>query len=83
MAEKKEIGKITHYFDHLGVAVVELVGELRVGDEIKIVGHGVDFKQKVDSIQEEHTEIETAKKGMAVGLKVAQKVHEGTKVFLV
>jgi len=38
MADFK-VGKVTHYFNKIGVAVVELVGTLTVGDSIKIVLH--------------------------------------------
>jgi translation elongation factor EF-1alpha len=80
---EKPIGKVTHYFDNIGVAVLNLTGTLKVGDEIHLVGHGADFTQKVDSMQVEHEQIKKAKKGDDVGLKVAEKAKPGTQVFLV
>ena len=78
----KLIGKISHYFSNIGVAVIELEGALAVGDTIRIVGgEDTDFEQVVDSMQIEHEKIEKAKKGDAVGLKVSEKVREGYKVF--
>jgi len=41
--EGKLIGKITHYFGHIGVAVLELTDALKVGDTIRIVGGETDF----------------------------------------
>lgn len=82
MADTK-LGKVTHYYDKLGVAVVELSGALSVGDTIKISGHGGEFTQKVESIQVEHESVEKAKKGDLVGLKVEQKIKEGGEVFKV
>ena len=79
---EKEIGKVTHYFNQIGVAVLELSGELKVGDKIKIVSGNGEFEQEVDSMQVDHQPVETAKKGDAVGLKVKESVHEGNKVFL-
>ena len=35
MADKKLIGKITHYFPKIGVAVVELRDDIRRGDKIR------------------------------------------------
>lgn len=80
---EKLIGKVTHYFDKIGVAVFNLNGQLKVGDEIHLLGHGADFTQKVDSMQIEHQNIDRAKKGADVGLKVSEKVKPGAQVFLV
>jgi hypothetical protein len=33
------VGKVTHYYDHISVAVLELTGELKVGDTIHILAH--------------------------------------------
>ncbi len=80
MADKK-MGKVTHYYDHIGVAVVELKVKLSVGDKIKFSGHGVEFSQEVSSIQIEHANVQSAKKGQIVGLKVDKKVKDGAEVF--
>ena len=77
------MGKITHFFNKIGVAVVELTGTLRVGDKIRIKGQVTDFEQTVDSMQIEHEQIEEAKPGQSIGLKVKDKVREGDEVFLV
>ena len=77
-----KIGKVTHYYDKIGVAIVELGGQLSVGDKIKFVRGGEDvFEQNVDSIQIEHEKKESAKKGEVVGLKVEKEVKEGAEVF--
>lgn len=83
MADVK-IGQVTHYYDKIGVAVVELTGELAVGDTIKFTRGGEElFSQKVESMQMEHENIETATKGQAVGLKVNQGVKDSAEVFKV
>ena len=81
--EGKLIGKITHYFSNIGVAVIELSDSLKTGDTIRIVGGETDFSQAVGSMQIEHQEVKTAKKGDSVGLKVEQKVRDGYKVYKV
>ncbi|OGZ19120.1 MAG: hypothetical protein A2Z68_01710 [Candidatus Nealsonbacteria bacterium RBG_13_38_11] len=84
--EKKEgklIGRITHFFDNIGVAVIEVSDRLRAGDTIRIVGGGVDFEEKVDSMEMDHQRVSEAKKGNSVGVKVSQRVHEGYRVFKV
>jgi len=82
MADFK-VGKITHYYNKIGVAVVELSDTLTVGDLIKISGHGREFTQTVESMQIEHEQVKEAKKGQAIGLKVSQEVKEGDEVFRV
>jgi len=79
--EGKLIGKVTHYFSKINVAVIELTDTLKVGDTIRIVGGETDFEQSVDSMEVEHKKVETAKAGESIGLKVDQKVREGYKVY--
>ncbi len=81
--EGKLIGKVTHYFGNIGVAVIELSDKLKVGDTIRIIGGETDFNQTVDSMQIEHQKLNEAKKGDSVGLKVSQKVREDYKVYKV
>lgn len=75
-----KVGKVTHYYDNIGVAILELSADLKVGDRIKFEGHGADFEQEVTSLQVEHKQVEKASKGEMVGMKTDQKVKEGTEV---
>ena len=77
----KKVGTVTHYYGKLGVAIIELSSTLKVGDRIKIE-NGAEFEQAVDSMQVNHEQVEEAKKGDVVGLKVEQKVSEGATVYL-
>jgi putative protease len=79
--EKKLVGKITHYFGKIGVAVVEVSDEINVGDEISIEGATTNIKQKIDSMEIEHEKVEKAKAGDSIGLKVPDKVREGDVVY--
>ena len=79
--EGKLIGKITHYFGHIGVAVIELSETLNVGDTIRIAGGQTDFTQPVDSMEVEHEKVQQAKPGDSVGLKIQEKVREGYEVY--
>ena len=81
--QEKEIGRISHYFGHINVGIIELSDALKIGDTIRIKGHSEDFTQSVDSMQIEHNAVEEAKAGDSVGIKVANKVHEHDKVFKV
>lgn len=79
--EKKAVGKITHFFPKISVAVVELSADLKVGDTISIEGSSTNLQQAVASMQIEKASISLAKKGQAIGLKVNGPVHEGDVVY--
>lgn len=79
--EGKLIGKVTHYFSKIGVAVIELSDTLKVGDTIRIIGGETDFNQVVESMEVERQKVEEAKSGDSVGLKVGQKVRDGYKAY--
>jgi translation elongation factor EF-1alpha len=83
LAEEKQIGKITHYYTNIGVAVIELADTLKAGQTIHIKGATSDFTQKVESMQIEHKAVPEAKKGESIGLKVMEHVREHDQVFLV
>ncbi len=76
-----EIGKVTHYYPKIGVAVVELKAPLKVGDKILIRGSTTNFEQMVESMQIEHQDVQSAEAGKSVGLKVVQRVREGDIVY--
>ncbi len=58
--------------------MIELSDVLKVGDKIHIHGHTSDFEQEVKSMQIEHKEIDEAKAGQTIGLKVEEhaRVHD-------
>jgi hypothetical protein len=76
-----EVGRVTHYFNHLNVAVLRLTGELKIGDQIHMIGHSTDFMQRVASLQVEHHVVERVKPGDDVALKVIEPVHEHDVVY--
>ena len=80
--ERKRVGKITHFFPKISVAVVELEDKVKVGEMLEIEGQEGKFEQKLDSMQINHVPVKDAKKGDAIGLKVLQPVREGDVVFL-
>ena len=87
MADKL-VGKITHYYDKIGVAVVNVLAKIKVGDTIRIKApegspRETDFTQAVSSMQIEHKDVEEAKKGESIGLKVKEHAREHDKVFVV
>jgi len=77
-----KIGKVTHYYDKIGVAIIELDASLAKGDKVKFTRGGEDlFEQTIDSMQVEHEEVDSAKKGDVIGLKADKEVKESAEVF--
>ena len=79
----KKIGIVTHYYGNINVAIVALSGKLSKNDRVKFESGKNEFEQTVESMQIEHKEIDSAKKGDIVGMKVDQKVSDGADVYLV
>ncbi len=79
---EKEVGEVSTYFSHVGVAAIKLSGKLETGNKIHIKGHTTDFEQKVKSMQIKNKEVSSAKKGDHIGIKVDDKVRPNDKVFL-
>lgn len=75
------IGKVTHFFDRISVAVLELSDKIRVGDHVHFLGHSTDFDQEVASLQIEHQPVEEAGPGQDVAIKVKQRVRPNDAVF--
>lgn len=74
-------GKITHYYNSIGVAALEVSDYLEVGNLIHIKGHTTDFEQKIESMQIEHEQVSKATKGQIIGLKVKDHVREHDQVY--
>jgi len=81
MAEKKLIGRITHYFPKISVAVVELSGDIAVGDRIRVEGATTSFEEVIDSMEIENKKVETATAGQSIGLKVKERVRLHDNVY--
>lgn len=79
--EWDEIGRVNHYYSKIAVAVLELSGSLKIGDQIKIVGPRTETAQLVKSMQVDHKQIDQANSGDLVGLKVKDIVREGDAVY--
>jgi len=85
LSEEKlqEVGKATHYFSKINVAVIELTASLSVGDKIRVQGPTTNFEQTVQSMQIEHENVKTAQKGQSVGLKLDERIRENDTVYKV
>jgi len=81
MDKMEEVGKVLHYFSRIGVAIVELKATLSIGDQILVKGPTSDFEQVIESMQIEHVNVSTAKRGDSIGLKVNKLVKPNDIVY--
>lgn len=79
--ELEKVGVVTHFFAKIAVAVVDLSGNLTLGDRILIRGATTNLDQTVDSMQIDRVEIKEASTGQSVGLKVNDRVREGDILY--
>lgn len=77
----QKVGEVSHFFTDINVGVVDLTGELKVGDRIRIKGATTDFEQDVNSMQIDQEDVEEANEGDSIGLKVIDRVREGDDVY--
>ena len=75
------LGKVVHYYDRIGVAVLELRGTITLGDNVCFRRADDEFCQNVDSLQIDHVAVRSAKKGQDVGMKVMRQAEPGTLVL--
>jgi len=80
---EERVGIVSDYFAKIGVAGIDVEATLRVGDTIHIVGHTTDLEQAVESIQIEHAQVDEAKAGDAIGIKVRERCRDGDVVYRV
>ncbi len=81
MNNGERVGEVTHYYNKIQVAVLELSEPIKVGDRLHFLGRHTDFPQQIHSMQIEHQPVEQAEKGSEVAVKVDQRVRRGDSVF--
>jgi len=77
------IGEVTDFFARPVVAGIELTATLKLGDKIHIKGYTTDMELIVDSMQINNVDVNQAKAGDAVGVKVSERVRRGDTVYKV
>jgi len=83
MAEEK-IGEVVKFFAKPCVAAIKLtVGEVKVGDTIKITGHTTSITNTIESMEVNNQKVQKAVAGDFIGVKVSDRVRPGDEVFKV
>jgi translation elongation factor EF-1alpha len=78
-----EIGRVNDFFAQPVVAGIELTGKIKKGDTIHIKGHSTDLTFTASSIQINHVEVDEAKPGDSIGIKVPDRVRRGDVAYKV
>ena len=82
MAEK-EIGRVTHYYDKIGVVVVKLSDNRSTGDAIKVSKGEDEFTDVVGSMQINQEPVSSAKAGQEVAIMLSKPAKQGARIFKV
>jgi len=75
------VGEVNHFYNRIGVAVIDLVETVQVGDQVHFFGRSTDFQQEVRSMQIEHQAITEAGNGQEIAMKVDRRVRNHDKVY--
>jgi len=78
---EQEIGKVSTFFARPVVAGIDLTGTLKVGDKVRIKGHTTDVETTVESMQIHNVNVQEAKAGDSIGIKVPDRVRSGDHVY--
>ncbi len=77
----KPVGRVTHYYTHIKVAIVKFNTNVKTGSELYFKGATTDFTEKAKSMQFDHKPVAVAKKGKQIGIKLKKRVREGDLVY--
>ncbi len=80
---EEEVGKVSDFFARPVVAGIELTGTIKAGDQLHIKGHTTDIEFVAGSMQIDNVDVQEAKTGDAVGIKVPDRVRRGDTVYKV
>ena len=79
--QETEIGSVMTYYNNIGVAAIELTGNVKVGDTIIIRGYTTDVEHVIDNMEIDHKSVQEAKSGDEIGIKVASKLRKKDRVY--
>ncbi|MEK9176868.1 MAG: translation elongation factor-like protein [Patescibacteria group bacterium] len=79
----KKVGIVSHWYDKIMVAVIKVTAALKKGDKVKIKKGDEEFEETIGSMQIEHKDVASAKKGDDAAIKLSKRPKEGATVYVV
>jgi len=79
---KRLVGVVRHFYQKIGVAVLDLESDLKVGQTISVEGPETDVQEAVGSMQVDKEQVMEAKAGSQVAVKMKGRVKEEDYVYL-
>jgi len=77
----KPVGKVTHYYAHIKVAIVKFNTKVKAGTELYFKGATTDFREASKSMQFDHKSVAAAMPKKQIGIKLKKRVREGDLVY--
>jgi len=79
---KDFLGKVTHFYSGIGVALVKLSGNIKEGEKVVFIGEKVGAKEVIiEEMEIKKRKVKKGKKGEEVGIKIPFKVRKNTEVY--
>ena len=79
--ELREVGRVSHFFGHINVAIIEVTDTISVGDKIAIKGPTTDIEQTIYSMEIEDAKVKQVTAGQTIGMKVKGHVRDKDTVY--
>jgi putative protease len=81
---EEQVAVIVKFFAKPSVAALEVTsGTIKTGDLLRYKGHTTDFTEQITSMEIDNQQVDEAKVGDLVGVKVKDRVRENDKVYRV
>ena len=76
-----DVGKVSTFFARPVVAGIDLTAPVKISDKLHIKGHTTDVEVSVESMQIHNVNVQEAKAGDSIGIKVPDRVRPGDHVY--
>lgn len=77
-----KIGTVSKYYEKTGVSIVELIADLSIDDNIRVMDRLKDSKQpRIEYIQIGSSKVNYANKGIVVAIKFDEAIKERSEIF--
>lgn len=75
------VGKVRHYYTRLGVVIVALRSRIKIGDTVQIIGCNSDYTHKINCIEKDHVNVQSAQGGDDVAIRFSGRIKEHDVIY--